>query len=174
MKTSITIGLLSLGLLLFGTSVTTAQTISNAYSVEKVDQMFKEHKLQHSHDIYPTQELTSALLRDFPEARDIDWEKTDALYEVDFEIGRFPSRDYTAYYDAKGQLLMYEQEISTRDLPAVVKNGALAKYPNFGIEDASKIVKGNETLYKVEIEKGDFEVKLTLNKEGTIVSERAD
>ncbi len=173
MKTSITIGLLSLGLLL-GSSVASAQTISKAYTAEQVDQMFKEHKQQHAHDICPTQELSSALLRDFPKARDIDWEKTNALYEVEFEIGRFPSRDYTAYYDVKGQLLIYEQEIPTSELPAVVKNAALAKCPNFSIEDVSKIVKGNETLYKVEIEKGDVDVKLTLNKEGVIVSERVD
>lgn len=149
-------------------------SVSAKYSVAQIDEMYRNHKMSGPQNTFPSQELNAKFMKDFPNARDIEWEKTEYLYEVEFEIGRIASKDFKVYYDTSGQLLMYEEEISTRDIPTVVKNGALAKYPNFRIEDACKIVKGKETFYEVELEKGDLEVKLTLNSMGSIISEIVD
>lgn len=151
-----------------------AQNISTTYSAEQIDELYKKHKMYKPRDTNPSPELNDTFLKDFPNARDIDWEKSDVLYEVEFEIGRLPSRDYEAYYDMQGKLIMYKQEISTKDIPAVVKNGALTKYPKSDIEEATKIVKGKELFYKIELEKGDLDVKITLNVEGIIINEIID
>ena len=174
MKTPIRLAIIFFSLSLFCSIEIAAQNVTAEYSVEQINELYKNHKMHNPHDSHPSLELNKTFLKDFPGARDIDWEKSEVLYEVEFEIGRLPSRDYKAYYDMKGQLVMYKQEISTRDLPAVVKNGALGKYPNFSIEEASKIVKGKEVFYKVEVEKGDFDVKIILNTEGVIVEEVMD
>lgn len=174
MKKLIRLTILPFSLFLFCSMGVNAQNVTSEYSSGQINELYKSHKMYNPQNTYPPQNLTDAFIKDFLNARDIDWEKSDVLYEVEFEIGRLPSRDYEAYYDMKGNLVMYKQEISIRDLPAVVKNGALGKYPNSKIEDATKIVKGKETFYKVELEKGDFEVKIVLNTEGVIVNEAID
>lgn len=174
MKISRRFTILCFCLSLFYSMGINAQNVATEYSVEQIDKLYKNHKMYNPRDTQPSVELNNKFLRDFPNARDIDWEKSEVLYEVEFEIGRLPGRDYEAYYDMKGQLVMYKQEISVRDLPAVVKNGALGKYPNFSIEDASKIVKGKEVFYKVELEKGEFDVKIVLDTKGAIVNEIMD
>lgn len=174
MKTPIRFSVLCFCLSLFCSIGISAQNVTTEYSVEQINKLYKNHKMYNPHDTQPSLELNNKFLKDFPNARDIDWEKSEVLYEVEFEIGRFPSRDYEAYYDMKGQLVMYKEEISIKDLPAIVKNGALGKYPNFSIEDACKIVKGKEVFYKVELEKGDFEVKIVLDTKGAIINEIMD
>lgn len=151
-----------------------APVVSTKYTVEQIDEMYRNHKMSRPGNVLPSQELTTQLKKDFPSARDIEWEKSEFLYEVEFEIGRVFSDDYEAFYDMGHNLIMYKAEISVKDLPAVVKNAALTKYPNFKFEDVDKIVKGKETFYKIELEKGDWDVTITLKSDGTIVSEKAD
>lgn len=174
MKKMITSGVLVLSILILSSTNVFAQlspNVTTEYTVQQIDEMYQKHKMFNPQDTYPSQELQNKLLKDFPSAREIEWEKSDVLYEVEFEIGRFPSRDYKAYYDMTHKLIMYSEEISTKDVPAIVKNGALAKYPNFQFEEAEKVVKGKDTFYKVELEKGDYEVKLILDFNGVIVKE---
>lgn len=146
-------------------------TMSTSYSLEQIDLMYREHKMDRPRDTHPTEELKQKFFTDFPKAKDVEWEKSGKLYEVEFEIGRF---DYEAYYDLQGNLVMYECELSESQLPAVVRNAALAKHPRFKFEDVDKIVKGKDTFYKVELEKGKLEVKIMLKEDGTIIDEYLD
>ncbi len=174
MKKMITSSVFTLSILILSSTNIFAQlspSVTAEYTVQQIDEMYQKHKMFKPQDTYPSQELQKKQLKDFPGSREIEWKKSDILYEVEFEIGRFPSRDYKAYYDMADKLIMYSEEISTKDVPAIVKNGALAKYPNFRIEDAEKIVKGKDTFYKLELEKGDYEVKLALDFNGTILKE---
>ena len=174
MKALTRISIIALCSLFFLNVNINAQTVSTEYTVAQIDEMHKQHRMFHPRNTVPSQELSNKFALDFPNARDIDWEKSDILYEVEFEIGRIVSTDYKAYYDLNGKLVMYKQEIPTRDLPAVVKNAALAKYPNFKFEDIDKIVKGKETFYQIELEKGDLEVKILVNANGAILNEIID
>lgn len=148
--------------------------IDGVYTVEQIDKMYQEHRTSHPRDIRPTQELNDRLLKDFPNARDIDWEKSDVFYRADFEIGRVNSKDYKAYYDMKGKLVMYKEEISTKAIPPAVKKAIDKKYPKYRIEDAEKIVKGKSIFYKVELEKGEMEIEMTLSSDGVILNEKTD
>lgn len=146
-------------------------TVSTIYTVEQIDQMYKDHKMARPQDTYPPQNISTKFAADFQNTRDIDWEKSNSLYEVEFEVGR---EDYTAYYDMDGNLVMYECESYENQLPAVVKNAALSKYPNFRFDDVDKIVKGKETSYKVELKKGKLDIKIRLKDDGTIINEYFD
>lgn len=173
MKKLSTFILLSL-LVLFSCQTVSAQpqpAMTKKYSDKQIVDMIQAIRIAHSRDITPTAALQQKLAKDFPNAKDIDWEAGANIYEVEFEIGR---TDYKAYYDAKGELLMYKVEIGEQELPAIIKNAARAKYPDYHFEDIDKIVRGSETFYKMELERGKIEVKLTYKKDGTLVTEYFD
>lgn len=153
------------------TQLATAQTapsFSKKYSDTEIEKMIASYKATHEKDIYPSDLLKQQLAKDFPNARDIEWETGANIYEANFEIGR---TDYKAYYDEQANLLVYLVELKTRALPAIIKNAAQVKYPNYKFEDASKIVCGSGVLYKVEMEKGEKEVKTIFRENGTFYKE---
>ncbi|MDU1889407.1 MAG: hypothetical protein E6767_01850 [Dysgonomonas sp.] len=146
-------------------------TISAKYSNEEIAKMVKAHKGVKSKDIRPTSTLQNAVVKDFPGSRDIDWEVAANLYEVEFEIGR---TDCKAYYDADGNLLMYSYEISEAELPAIIINAAMDKYPDSKFDDIKKVVKGTETFYVVELDREYVDVKATFTPQGTFIKEIVD
>ena len=141
--------------------------ISKEYSNETITSIVQKHKRSHAHDVVPPAALTAKFKSDFPKAHHVEWEVADSIYEVEFDV-KF--RDYEAYYDAKGNLLMVVEEIHRSELPAVVKNAAETKYPKYHFEDIDKIRSGTEVFYKIEMEFRDTEVKLLIKSDGTIKS----
>ena len=69
---------------------------------------------------------------------------------------------------------MYIQEVRGSELPALVKNGAEAKYPNYKFDDIKRIVTGKEIFYQVEMKKEQLEIKATFRENGTFVKEILD
>lgn len=120
----------------------------------------------------PESQVPSVVLntfkQQFPKASDVEWEKKGDHYNVDFEIGFFT--DYEAWFDATGNMLKYETEISESDLPKAVKQAISSQYPDFRIDDADKIVQDGKETFLVEIEKGNQEKHLTFSANGSVVS----
>ncbi|MDR2287330.1 MAG: PepSY-like domain-containing protein [Prevotellaceae bacterium] len=148
-----------------------APTISDAYSNDTIAKMIRKYRTSHSHDVMPPAKPATKFKVDFPKASGVEWETDGNIYEVEFDI-RF--RDWKAYYDAEGNLLMTVEEIYRSELPAVVKNAAEAKYPKYHFEDIDKIRRGTEVFYKIEMELRDTEVELLIQSNGTITSEKTD
>lgn len=149
----------------------TAQPIpamSKKYSDGDIEKMINDYKATRQIDVRHTTNQQQQFAKDFPNARDIEWEVGANIYEVEFEIGR---ADYKAYYDESANLIMYIVEIKEVDLPAIVKNAAMAKYPNYKFDDIEKVVRGSETFYKIEMEKGKYDVKAIFKPEGAFVKE---
>jgi hypothetical protein len=119
----------------------------------------------------PPSKLATKFKADFPKTSDVEWEVTDSIYEVEFDV-RF--RDWTAYYDVEGNLLMTVEEIYRSELPAVVKNAAETKYPKYHFEDIDRIRRGTEVFYRIEMELRDTEVELLVQSNGTITEEKID
>ena len=142
---------------------------SSKYSIAEIDSIYQLHRSEHKHDVSPPFELLSIFEQDFPNAKDVDYEETSHLYRIEFEIG---SDDYKAFYDRDFQLVLYKYEMSRRDLPAVVNNAVLNKYPNFDIDDVDVYNKANVLFYEIEIEKGKLEYKVIVSDAGIILSER--
>ncbi|MDR2086034.1 MAG: PepSY-like domain-containing protein [Dysgonamonadaceae bacterium] len=154
------------GLFFMQQFVAQGQAISTQYSNEEIAQMLKAYKTSYSQDVVPPVALQQKLQTDFPHARDIEWETDGHVYEAEFEV-KF--RDYEAYYDDKSNLLMVVREIYASELPLVVRNAAESKYPKYHFEDMDKIQRGSEVFYKIEMERGEIEIKLLVKSDGTII-----
>ncbi len=147
-------------------------TVSTKHSDLEIERMISQYNTSHQRDIYPLANLQKQFNKDFPKAHDIDWEFGADIYEVEFEIGR---TDYKAYYDNAANLIMYTLDLKESALPAIVKNAAMAKYPNYKFDDVKKIAKGSETLYKVEMKKDKSnDIKATFKHDGTFIDEFFD
>jgi len=163
--------------LLLSCSSSTAQprptpAITTKFTNTEIDNKITAYRSVHSKNVHPSVTLQAQFVKDFPNSHDLEWEEAAGIYEVEFEIGR---TDYKAYYDTNANLLMYVVEIYSSELPAVVLNAAIAKYPDYKFErDAKKIYKGSNILYSAEMEKGKMEVKLVLTAEGNILKETID
>jgi hypothetical protein len=156
----------------FLAQITDAQpAISKEYANEAIAGMIQKYKMSDSRDAIPPAELAAKRKADFPKAYNVEWETDGAIYEAEFNI-RF--RDYKAYYDLEGNLLMAIEEIYRSELPAIVRNVAEAKYPKYNFEDIDKIRRGTEIFYKTEMEFRDAEVKLLIKSDGTISEEKFD
>jgi hypothetical protein len=153
------------------TAQSSAPVISNVYSNEAIAETIRKYRTSHSRDVMPPAKLATKFKADFPKASDVEWEVADSIYEVEFDV-RF--RDWKAYYDAKGNLLMTAEEIYRSELHAVVKNAAEAKYPKYHFEDIDKIRRGTEVFYKIEMELRDTEVELLVRSDGVIMKEKTD
>jgi len=169
----IALGLLTLVAALFIALPVSAQApaISTKYTNDQVDKMLQDFKVNYSYDVMPGQALLQKFMQDFPGAHDVEWETAANIYEVEFEIRR---DDYKAYYDEQGNLIMYIHDIYQNDLPAAVTNKIKAEYPNYRFSEVERIAKGTEILYKVEVERGDMEVKYIIKNDGTVVNKMID
>jgi len=144
-------------------------TTSNKYTVIQVEEVYKQYLTERKHDIMPP--TVTSFSKDFPNAKDVEWEESAALYRVEFGIDRL---DHKAYYDKDGQLVFYRKEIYVQSLPEVVKNAVVAKYPDFKIDDIDLYNKANVLTYGVKVKNGDLKYKLMLDDAGTILSENRD
>lgn len=104
--------------------------------------------------------------KEFPKAKDVEWEMKGEVYNVEFEIGFFT--DYEAWFDAGGKLIKYTQEIPNRDVPKAIKETIKKQFDGFRIDDAKKHVENNIETYLVEIEKKDDERNLVFTKDGKL------
>jgi hypothetical protein len=146
---------------------------SNKHSNIEIEKMVGAYKAAPHRDVAPPANLQQQFTKDFPNARDIDWETGADVYKVEFEIGFIT--DYEAYYDTNANLLMYTVDLRESELPVIVKNAAMSKYPNYEFDDARKTVKGTETFYKVEMEKKHAaDIKATYKPDGTFIKEIYD
>lgn len=146
-------------------------TISKVYTDDQINSMIESYHAAPDKDVVAPEAVGRAFTGHFPNARDVDWEVSNNIYKVDFDIKR---TDYEAWYDASGNLLMYIFDVRTSSLPAVVVNAVSQKYPKFKIDDADKFYKGSVVGYKVQVEKGNTEYEAWFREDGTFISERLD
>jgi hypothetical protein len=115
----------------------------------------------------PGNSVKAAFGEQFPGARDVEWEYSNGVYEVDFEIGNV---DHEAWYDADAQLIMYKYDIRVTELPAAVQNAVTADYPGYRIDEAEKVFKGTAVGYCMEIELGKSETEVFYHENGTFIA----
>ena len=112
--------------------------------------------------------------KEFPNARDIEWEKKGEHYKVEFEIGR---HDHDVLINTAGQILGHKEDIANSQLPSVIKNKIKTDYKGYRIDGADKQTIGNKVLYKIEIESGRSnnkkELDLILDQEGKSYDHKA-
>lgn len=87
------------------------------------------------------------------------------------------NQEKEAWYDVNGVWLMTETDITYNALPAEVKTAfeAIKKYEGYERDDIDMLErKGMETVYVIEVEKGNEEYDLYFDAKGNLLKEVAD
>ena len=112
--------------------------------------------------------------QEFTLATDIDWEMDGELYNVEFEIDGVKSKDHEIWYDHLGKKVKHKEKIGEGDLPTLVRSKISSDFSSFKIDDAKKIVEGNSTTFKIELDSDKEELEVIFNSQGEIISKVAD
>lgn len=115
--------------------------------------------------------VVNAFQQKFPQQSFVEWELKHSLYEAEFEIKNL---DHSVYIDTTGKIVRYKQEINVTDLPATVKTSIEKNFKGYKIDDVKKIEENSATTYKVELEKGQDQRKVTFAIDGKVIENKAD
>lgn len=104
----------------------------------------------------------------FPNAQQVAWEVKGKHRVADFKE---KNTSVKAWFDQNAQWQMTETDISYKELPAAVKKAFEATdYATWKVEDVDKVERLNmETVYVIEIEKGNKDVDLYYSASGVLV-----
>lgn len=109
--------------------------------------------------------VKSAFQKQFPDVKDVDWEKEKGNYEVEFEI---KETEYSVLLDASGTILETEMEINVDALPSNVRDYVSKNHAVEKIKEAAKISDTKGTItYEAEIKGKD----LIFDSNGNFVKE---
>ncbi|RRD59559.1 PepSY-like domain-containing protein [Tannerella forsythia] len=125
------------------------------------------------HPLAQTDNVEAVLAAKYPSAKNVEW-KTQGAYKVaDFKNNNTST---VAWFDQQAQWQMTETDIPYNALPAAVKSAFQAsEYATWKIEDVDKIERLNmETVYVIEVEKGNKEVDLYYSPTGVLVKTVVD
>lgn len=109
----------------------------------------------------------------FPESKDVEWEKKEENYKVEFEIG-FWNDDHSAWYSKEGELMKQKEEISKKKLPEEVYAVLKKDYKWYWIKDVEKITEKDQVNYAVEVKSIMKEWDIVFDESGEILSKKAD
>lgn len=98
--------------------------------------------------------VKTALQKQFPNAKNVKWEKEDSNFEAGFTLN---STGYSVLLTASGSILETETEISADALPAPVKDYLKKYYPGKKIKEAAKITDAKGVVtYEAEVNGKDL------------------
>lgn len=98
--------------------------------------------------------VKDALKKAYPTAKVEKWQKEDANYEAEIEVGKVES---SLLYDASGNLLETEVEIKVSELPKAVTDYINTNLKGKKTKEASKITDSNgKVSYEAEVDEADY------------------
>ena len=115
--------------------------------------------------------VVNAFQQKFPNQTAVEWELKKGLYEAEFEI---KSLDHSVYIDSTGKIVKHKQEIPVSELPAAVTASIQKNFSGYKVDDVKKIEAGSKVTYKVDVEKGTEERKVTFGADGKIEENKLD
>ena len=147
------------------------ESTTTTYTDEQIDVLISQYFSGISRDVAAPANLAAVFRLQFPNARDIEWEMSNDIYCVEFEIGNV---DHKVLYDAQGNALLYVYDVRVSDLPKVVSDAALQRYPTYRIDDAERVLKGSAKAYLLELEKnGARDINVVFSETGTFLYEQS-
>lgn len=109
--------------------------------------------------------VLNTLKAKYPVIQDVDWEKHNKFYEVEFDLN--DSIEVTVRIDEAGKLVMQKQDIHVNELLATIIQTIQDKYNGYSIDDAERIEKDGLVYYQVELDgKGKKDLNLVFSAEG--------
>lgn len=107
--------------------------------------------------------------KEYPKASDVEWEKELGNYKVEFDLNR---RDHEVWYNASGNMLKKEQEITEAEIPEIIRATIKSKYAGYRVDDVEMVYKNNVKTFEIELEKGQDEKHLIFDDKAKVLSER--
>jgi uncharacterized membrane protein YkoI len=93
------------------------------------------------------------------------------VYEIEIE-NEDTDEEVELTFDTEGNFLFSETEIETTDLPSSVVSSINGNYAGYEIEEVEALNLANGTQqYEIELEKGDTELEVLFEADGTVVCE---
>lgn len=121
----------------------------------------------------PGSAVTKAFEDKYPGAEPTSWENKAGLDKVEFMNGPYEA---DAWFDKDGNWVMTETDIPYNALPQAVKDSFEAsQYADWKVDDVDMIERPDaETMYILEVEKGEMEVDLHYMADGILIKEVID
>lgn len=121
-----------------------------------------------------SKEVQNAFNAKYPQARDVEWELKGNYAVVDFD---WNGVGHSAWFDpSSASWYMTETDIRYADVPQAVRTAHEAgEYVDWHVDDVDMLTReGMETLYVIEVEKGETEVDLFYSPSGVLVKSVVD
>lgn len=121
-----------------------------------------------------SKEVQNAFNAKYPQARDVEWELKGNYAVVDFD---WNGVEHSAWFDpSSASWYMTETDIRYADVPQAVRTAHEAgEYAGWRVDDVDMLTReGMETLYVIEVEKGETEVDLFYSSSGVLVKSVVD
>lgn len=123
-------------------------------------------------DNNPPQKVKDAFAQKFPDIKKVEWEKeSDTKWEAEFKMN---GKEYSASFLEDGTWQETEYEIKKRDIANIIKAVLLKEFPDYSVEEAEISETAEGKFYEFEIEKGENEMEVTIDKEGKIVKKEME
>lgn len=115
---------------------------------------------------------TEGLLKVYPNATDIEWERSGTDYKVEFEVGKM---EHEIWFNRDGKMVKVEKDITSAEIPANLKEIIKRDYPNYRIDSVESVEMDGDVTYVVELEKSwNQSIKITFNTNGQILKAMRD
>lgn len=116
--------------------------------------------------------VTTAFKAKFSIAEKTAWELDYDNYEANFSVGK---TEFSSTFDKDGKWLETKTYLKPSELPKIIKDALTQKYGDilsaYKIEDAKKVEKEKETVYEMEITKGENIYDVEFDNEGEMTKE---
>lgn len=134
--------------------------------------LFSSCSDQHTGTI-PDEAILNAFDSKYPGINKVEWETKYEYKVAEFKNGSYETE---AWFDAGGNWVMTETDIPYNQLPQTVQTSfKSSEYRDWKVEDVDKLERANiETLYIIEVEKGEAEADLHYTQEGVLVKTISD
>lgn len=111
--------------------------------------------------------FNEGLLKSYPTATNIEWEKSGTDYKVEFDVGRM---DHKIWFNKDGDMVKVRKNITSAQVPTNLKEIIKRDYPNYKIDSVESVEMGEDVIYKVELEKSWNEsIIINFNTNGQIL-----
>ena len=116
----------------------------------------------------PPEQVERTFERMYPQAKWVAWEISNSYYVAEFHLD---GAEMEAWFDPRGEWSMTESDLEFGQLPVVIRNDFDAgEFGDWDVDDIDRLERaGMETLYVIEVERGDQEMDLHYLANGTRV-----
>lgn len=150
--------------------------VSDNYTDEEIDALLLAYERGRDIDVRPSDlptVLSTTFANQFSGAYDVEWERVDNIYKVEFEIG---NTEYEAWYVENGVILMFIQEVRFNTVPTAVQNSVSSQYNGYMVDGCDYFQKGTVKGYIVDLENNRTDAELTVlfGEDGSVIYQMRD